>query len=171
MGPRVAHRLVVGTNGSARVTRYVECRSFNVLHAHVGSVAMRSIGNRIALLVVLTLAACTNTAECDCIAPSIVVFGTVTGAAVPVEVDVRLGQGVCRDGISLGTGSRAPVDANGSYQVGINLPPPGPACVVVSARTLDIPSMTTTRRVDATITPAPNGDPQRIRVDVALGTE
>ena len=119
----------------------------------------------------LPLAACVNTAECDCVVPSIIVFGTVTGATVPVEVDVRLGQGVCRDGISLGAASRAVVDANGSYQVGIDLPPPGPACVVVSARTLDIPSITTTRRVDATITPAPNGDPQRIRADVALGAQ
>ena len=132
---------------------------------------MRSIGNTIALLLLLTFAACTNTAVCDCVVPSIVVFGTVTGATVPVEVDVRLGQGVCRDGISLGAASKAVVDANGSYQVGISLPPPGPACVVVSARTLDIPVMTTTRRVDATITPAPNGDPQRIRADVALGTQ
>ena len=132
---------------------------------------MRSIGNRIALLVLLTLAACTNTTQCDCIVPSIVVFGTVTGATVAVEVDVRLGQGVCRDGISLGAASKAVVDADGSYQVGLSVPPPGPACVVVSARTLDIPLMTTTRRVDATITPAPNGDPQRIRADVALGTQ
>jgi hypothetical protein len=132
---------------------------------------MRSIGNTMALLVVLMLAACTHTTECDCVVPSIVVFGTVTGATVAVEVDARLGQGVCRDGISLGAASRAVVDATGSYLVGLALPPPGPACVVVSARTLDIPSMTTTRRVDATITPAPNGDPQRIRADVALGTQ
>ena len=130
---------------------------------------MRSMRTTIVSVVMLPLAACVNTAECDCVVPSIIVFGTVTGATVPVEVDVRLGQGVCRDGISLGAASRAVVDANGSYQVGIDLPPPGPACVVVAARTLDIPSITTTRRVDATITPAPNGDPQRIRADVALG--
>ena len=132
---------------------------------------MRQMRSSIAVLVMLPLAACGTTTVCDCVAPSVVIFGTVTGASVQVEVDVRLGQGVCRDGISTGLSSKTGTDANGSYQVGVDLPPPGPACVVVSARTLAVPSVITTRLVDATILPQPKGDPQRIRADVALGTQ
>ena len=87
---------------------------------------MRQMRSSIAVLVMLPLAACGTTTVCDCVAPSVVIFGTVTGASVQVEVDVRLGQGVCRDGISTGLSSKTGTDANGSYQVGVDLPPPGP---------------------------------------------
>ena len=132
---------------------------------------MRQLRSRVAMSIMLPLAGCMGTTECSCIAPTVVIFGNVSGTTLPVSVEARVGQGVCREGTS-GSGSpgTARVEANGSYEVGVELPPPGSACIVVTASTLDLPLTTTTRRVDATVTAMPASGPQRIRVDVVVAT-
>lgn len=57
-----------------------------------------------------------------------------------------------------------------SYSVPVNLPQPGPVCIVVTAATLDVPLATATRRVDAVITTPPMAGPQQVRADVAFST-
>jgi len=54
--------------------------------------------------------------------------------------------------------------------VPVNLPQPGPVCIVVTAATLDVPLATATRRVDAVITTPPMAGPQQVRADVAFST-
>src|SRR5438105_928860 len=102
--------------------------------------------NAIAMLITLPVAGCVGTTECSCIAPSVVIFGTVTGPSAPVSIDVRLGSGVCREGslpTSIASTGRAETD--GSYTVGVSLPGPGPECVVVTATRLDVPLVAVTR--------------------------
>lgn len=121
------------------------------------------------MFLLLPIAGCVSSTECDCVPPMIFVFGTISGATAPVAVDVRLGQGVCRaDSFPIGIAGTGRAETDGSYQVGVSLPQPGPACIVVTATTLDLPLITVTRRVDAVIAAPTNGDPQRIRADVAL---
>ena len=130
---------------------------------------MRRIRSGVATFVTFVVAGCTNSSECDCVAPMVVVLGTITGAASSVEVEVRLAGGVCRDQVSTtGIVGRTGAIASGSYQIGLDLPQPGPACVSVTARTLSLPLLTATTRVDATITPMPVAGPQQIRADVAF---
>ena len=123
------------------------------------------------MLVIPFVAGCMGTTECSCAPLSVVIFGTVTGTSAPVSVEARIAQGVCREGTSpSGFPGTARAAADGSYEMGVSLPPPGPACVVVTASTLDLPLITTTRRVDTTISAPSAGDPPRIRVDVTVVT-
>jgi hypothetical protein len=121
------------------------------------------------MFAMLPIAGCMGATECSCIAPSIVVFGTVSGPSAPVSVDVRLGSGVCReDALATSIAGTARPEADGSYTVSVDLPGPGPECIVVTATRLDVPLVSVTRRVDAVITTQPSTGPQRIRVDVAV---
>lgn len=130
---------------------------------------MRGLPRTLTTLIVLPIAGCMGTTECSCIAPSVVIFGAVSGAGAPVSVSVRLGSGVCRESSLptsvVGTGQ---TETDGSYAVAVSLPGPGPECVVVSATRLDVPLVSATRHVDAVITAPPADGPQRIRVDVVL---
>jgi len=62
----------------------------------------------------------------------------------------------------------ADTQRDGTYRVGVPLPSPGPACVVVTATKFDDRPVVVTRRVEATITTMPVTGPQEIRVDVAF---
>jgi hypothetical protein len=93
----------------------------------------------------------------------------VTGAAAPVRVEVRSTQSPCPDdATAAGSVSIADTQPDGTYQVGIPLPSPGPACIVVTATKVSDRPLTVTRRVEATITAMPTTGPQVIRVDVAF---
>jgi hypothetical protein len=122
-------------------------------------------------LIALPLAGCVSSTECDCVPLQVIVFGTVTGSTAPIAVEVRMGPGACQDGVlpTDGVGAARP-EQDGSYRIGIPLPRPGDVCVVVTATTLGLPMLTTTRRLGATITAPTSGDPQRIRADLAFGS-
>ena len=132
---------------------------------------MRRLPSTLAILFALPAPGCVGSTECSCVAPVVVVVGTITGTSAPLAVDVGLSPGVCRDGV-------APARAAGttlagterSYSVPVDLPQPGPVCIVVTAATLDLPLVTATRRVDAVITTAPMAGPQQVRADVAFAT-
>jgi hypothetical protein len=130
---------------------------------------MRRLRRTLATCVVLPVAGCMGTTECSCIAPSVVIFGAVSGATAPVSVSVRLGSGVCRESsLPTSVAGTGQTNTDDSYAVAVSLPGPGPECVVVSATRLDVPLVSATRHVDAVITTPPADGPQRIRVDVAL---
>ena len=121
-------------------------------------------------LFALPVAGCVGTTECSCVAP-VVVVGTITGTSAPLAVDVGLGQGVCRDGVASARAAGTTLaGAERSYSVPVNLPQPGPVCIVVTAATLDRPLVTATRRVDGVITTPPMAGPQQVRADVAFST-
>ena len=67
-----------------------------------------------------------------------------------------------------GSVSIADTQPDGTYRVGIPLPPPGPACVIVTATQYSDRPVTVTRRVKATITKMPATGLQKIRVDVVF---
>lgn len=122
-----------------------------------------------ASLAVAALLGCTNTTECDCIASSVVIFGTVTGAEWPVRVEARLGASPCQsDAVATGSVGIADTQRDGTYRVGVPLPAPGPACIIVTATKFADRPVTVTRRVEATITQMPPSGPQEIRADVTF---
>jgi hypothetical protein len=123
------------------------------------------------MVVMLPIAGCMGATECSCVAPSVVIFGTVSGPSAPVSVDVRMGSGMCREGsLPASIAGTGRPETDGSYAVAVSLPGPGPECIVVTATRLDLPLVSATRRVDAVITTQPGDGPQRIRVDVPLPT-
>jgi hypothetical protein len=114
---------------------------------------------------------CSTTTECDCVAPTVVVAGNVVGVSPPVRVEARLAQSPCpTDASASGSVNIGEVQNDGTYRVGIPLPAPGPACVVVTATKFANQPITVTRRVEATITKMPANGPQEVRVDVAFPT-
>ena len=60
-------------------------------------------------------------------------------------------------------------DGRGDYEVLLYLNQPGLTCLVVTALTLDAPVVSVTKRVPVTLQPFDWANPQRIRVDLALG--
>ena len=115
------------------------------------------------------LVGCNTTTECDCIAPSVVIFGNVTGAEWPVRVSARIGTSPCQpDADATGTVDVADTQRDGSYRVGVPLPAAGPACVIVTATKFADRPLTVTRRIEATITQMPLSGPQYIRADLAF---
>jgi hypothetical protein len=120
--------------------------------------------------IALSLAGCVSSTACDCAPIQVIIFGTVTGSVAPMSVEVRVGPGECRDGVlpTGGIGTARP-EQNGSYQVSLPRPQLGTACFVVTATTLDLPILTTTRSLAATITATTLDNPQRIRADLAFG--
>ena len=128
---------------------------------------VRRIGARFVPLVFA--AGCGMSTECDCIAPTVVVAGSVTGAASPVRVEARTAPSPCRDdATAAGSLNIADTQSDGTYRVGLPLPSPGPTCVIVTATKLSDRPVTVTRRVEATVTKMPATGPQEIRVDIAL---
>lgn len=122
-------------------------------------------------LLAVTAVACTTVTECDCIAPTAFVHGTVSGASAPVNVEVRMAPGDCSGGsVPSGSVNQGRADANGVYEVVLYLNKTGPTCLVVTAQTLDLPLAAVTKRVAVTLQPFDAASPQRIRVDLALGT-
>ena len=121
-------------------------------------------------VLVLLLAGCSSSTQCDCVPIQVIVFGTVSGTTAPTSVEVRLSEGQCRDGElpidGIGTAQR---EQNGTYQVSIARPRLGPVCVVATATTLEAPIVTATRRLGTTITGTTVGDPQRIQADLTFG--
>jgi hypothetical protein len=89
------------------------------------------------------------------------------GAAWPVRIEGRTTQSPCPDdATAAGSESIGETQPDGTYQVGVPLPSPGPACVIVTATKFSDRPVTVTRRVEATITKMPATGPQEIRVDV-----
>ena len=128
---------------------------------------VRRIGIRFVPL--LFAAGCGTSTECDCVAPTVAIAGSVTGAAWPVRIEARSGQSPCRDdAIATGSPSSADTEPDGTYRVGVPLPSPGPACLIVTATKFSDRPVTVTRRVDVTITTMPATGPQEFRVDVAF---
>jgi hypothetical protein len=128
---------------------------------------VRRIGIRFVPL--LLTAGCGTSTECDCIAPTVVVAGSVTGAASPVRIEARTAPSPCRDdATAAGSNNITDTQSDGTYRVGVPLPSPGPACVVVTATKFSDRPVTVTRRVEATVTKMPVTGPQEIRVDVAF---
>ena len=128
---------------------------------------VRRIGIRFVPL--LLAAGCGTTTECDCVAPTVAIAGSVTGAAWPVRIEARTTQSPCPDdATAAGSVSIADTQPDGTYQVGVPLPSPGPACVIVTATKFSDRPVTVTRRVEATITKMPATGPQEIRVDVVF---
>ena len=114
-------------------------------------------------------AACGTSTVCDCVAPSVAIVGSVTGAASAVRIEARTTSSPCPDdATAAGSISIADTQPDGTYRVGVPLPSPGPACVVVTATKFDDRPVVVTRRVEATITTMPVTGPQEIRVDVAF---
>ena len=132
---------------------------------------MKKARSALTPILALFAVACRTSTECDCIAPTATVFGTVSGALAPVGLEVRMTPGDCSDGsIPSGNGSQGRSDARGDYEVVVYLNRPGPTCLVVTAATLDLPLMSVTKRVSVTLETFDAMSPQRIRVDLALGT-
>ena len=128
---------------------------------------VRRIG--IQFVPLLFAAACGTTTECDCIAPTVAIAGTVTGAAAPVRIEARSTESPCPgDATASGSGTIADTQPDGTYRVGIPLPSPGLTCVIVTATKFSDRPVTVTRRVEATITKMPATGPQEIRVDVVF---
>ena len=117
------------------------------------------------------VAACTTTTACDCVAPTVVVVGNVVGVLPPVRIEARLAQSPCpAEASASGSVNIAETQNDGTYRVGIPLPSPGAACVVVTATKFANQPITVTRRVEATITKMPATGPQEIRVDMPFLT-
>lgn len=117
----------------------------------------------------LYAAGCVTSTECDCIAPTLGIAGSVTGAASPVRIEARSTQSPCPvDATAGGSLSITDAQSDGTYRLGIPLPAPGPACIIVTATKFSDRPVTVTRRVEATITKMPATGPQEIRVDVAF---
>ena len=132
---------------------------------------MKKVWSVLAPVLVLFAVACKTTTQCDCIAPTAVVFGTVSGTLAPVGLEVQMAAGDCNDGsVPSGTVSQGRSDARGDYEVVVYLDRPGPTCMVVTAVTLDLPAVSVTKRVAVTLQTFDAMSPQRIRVDLALGT-
>ena len=134
---------------------------------------MKKARSALAPVLALVAVACQTTTQCDCIAPTAVVFGTVSGTLAPVGLEVRMAPGNCNDGaVPSGTASQGRSDARGDYEVVVYLdrPGPGPTCMIVTAVTLDLPAVSVTKRVAVTLQTFDAMSPQRIRVDLALGT-
>ena len=133
---------------------------------------MRHLRHALAPVAALLASSCTTVTDCDCIAPQAIVFGTVSGAAVNVAIEVRVAQGACQANTaptSLAASGRTQTD--GTYEVGVTLPPLGPNCFVVTAIALDSPANSVTRRLDVVIASASTNPEQRIRADFALGVQ
>lgn len=134
-------------------------------------VAMKKARSALALVLALFSVACRTTTECDCVAPTAVVFGTVSGTLAPVGLEVRMAPGDCNGGsVPSGNVSQGRSDARGDYEVVLYLDRTGPTCLAVTALTLDIPLVSVTKRVAVTLDTFNAVSPQRIRVDLALGT-
>jgi len=117
----------------------------------------------------LFVAGCGTTTECDCVAPTVAIAGSVTGAPSPVRIQARSAQSPCPDdATAAGSPSVADTQTDGTYRVGIPLPSPGPACVIVTATKFSDRPVAVTRRVETTITTMPVTGPQEIRVDVVF---
>jgi len=137
----------------------------------VRSLEHRMRFRRIVYFVPLLFAAgCFSATECDCIAPTVLIAGSVTGAAgVTVRIEARTTQSPCRsDDTAAGSFSIADAQPDGTYRVGVPLPSPGPACVIVTATKFVDRPVTVTSRVEATITKMPATGPQEVRVDIAF---
>jgi hypothetical protein len=131
---------------------------------------MKNVRSVLAPVFALLAVACRTTTECDCIAPTAVVFGTVSGTLAPVGLEVRMAPGDCNSGpVPAGTASQGRSDARGDYEVVVYLNQPGPTCLFVTAVTLDLPLASVTKRVAVTLETFDAMSPQRIRVDLALG--
>ena len=125
----------------------------------------------LAIIVALLGTGCRTVTQCDCIAPTALVHGSVSGALAPVGIEVRQAPGDCGSGsVPSGTVNAGRSNARGDYEVVLYLDRTGPTCLTVTALTLDLPSVSVTRRVSVTLKPFDAANPQRIRVDLALGT-
>ncbi len=114
-------------------------------------------------------AGCGTSTMCDCVAPTVAIVGRVIGAASPVRIEARTTPSPCPDdATAAGSVSIADTQSDGTYWVGIPLPSPGPACVIVTATKFDDRPVMVTRRVEATITTMPVTGPQELRVDIAF---
>ena len=99
----------------------------------------------------------------------VVVVGNVAGAAPPVRIEARTAQSPCpTDASASGSVNIAETQNDGTYRVGVPLPSPGPACIVVTATKFTDRPITVTRRVEATITKMPATGSQEIRVDMVF---
>ena len=128
---------------------------------------------RYVLMPVLALlaAACSSTTQCDCIAPTALVQGTVSGTLAPVGIEVRMAPGDCSGSAPSGNLHQGRTDARGDYEVVLYLNQPGPTCLAVTALTLDLPLQSVTKRVAVTLDTFNAASPQRIRIDLAMGTQ
>jgi hypothetical protein len=130
---------------------------------------MRSLRTLMSSAAAVLLAGCNTTTQCDCIAPSVVIFGNVTGAEWPVRIEARLGPSPCQsDAVATGSVNIADTQHDGSYRVGVPLPAAGPACVIVTATKFADRPVTITRRIEAAITQMPLSGSQEIRADIAF---
>lgn len=128
----------------------------------VGRIAIRFVP-------LLIAAGCSTSTECDCVAPSVAIAGSVSGAVSPVRIEARSTQSPCPgDATAAGSPNLADMQVDGTYRLGIPLPSPGPACVIVTATKFSDRPVTVTRRVEVTITTMPATGPQEIRVDIAF---
>ena len=131
---------------------------------------MKKVWSVLAPVLGLFAVGCKTTTQCDCIAPTAVVFGTVSGTLAPVGLEVRMATGDCNDGsVPSGTVSQGRSDARGDYEVVVYLDRPGPTCMFVTAATLDLPRTSVTKRVPVLLETFNAMSPQRFRVDLALG--
>lgn len=131
---------------------------------------MRPLRTTLRFVPLLLSAGCVSSTECDCIAPSVVIAGTVTGpAAGPIRIEARTTQSPCRaDDTASGSINVGEVQPDGTFRVGVPLPAPGPACVIVSATKFTDRPVTVTSRVEATITKMPATGPQEVRVNIVF---
>lgn len=124
------------------------------------------------LILALLGTGCMTTTGCDCVAPTALVHGNVSGTLAPVGIEVRMAPGDCTGGsVSSGNVAQGRSDARGDYEVVVYLNETGPTCLVVTALTLDLPLTSVTRRVAVTLEPFNATAPQRIRVDLEPGTQ
>jgi hypothetical protein len=132
---------------------------------------MITVRSALMLAVVLVAGGCRTVTQCDCVAPTALVHGSVSGAAAPVDIEVRMAPGDCSGGsVPPGTVHRGRSDGRGDYEVVLYLNQPGLTCLTVTALTLDVPQQSVTKRVPVTLEVFTAASPQRIRVDLALGS-
>ena len=123
------------------------------------------------LALVVIAGGCRTVTQCDCVAPTALVHGSVSGALAPVAIEVRMAPGDCSGGsVPSGTVHQGRSDGRGEYEVVLYLNQPGPTCLVVTALTVDGPQQSVTKRVPVTLQVFDAASPQRIRVDLALGS-
>ena len=132
---------------------------------------MITVRSALMLAVVLVAGGCRTVTQCDCVAPTALVHGSVSGTAAAVGIEVRMAPGDCSGGsVPSGTVHQGRSDGRGEYEVVVYLNQPGPTCLAVTALTLDAPQQSVTKRVPVTLEVFTAASPQRIRVDLALGS-
>jgi hypothetical protein len=132
---------------------------------------MMTARSALALGLVAIAGGCGTVTQCDCVAPTALVHGGVSGAVAPVGIEVRMAPGDCISGsVPSGTVHQGRWEGRGDYEVVLYLNQPGLTCLTVTALTLDVPQQSVTKRVPVTLQVFDAASPQRIRVDLALGS-